>query len=162
MARNFSHFSHFGSSTHKMACQSVAQHSDAAPSKSYGYAIMSRGGRSISCETFLSLRSGTTDSQRGQPRKKNAKAKDTGGVKYMWLWKEGRLPPVLKLSYVFIRVLELFQRTAKVTSSITPLRSEQCKESDNDVASILTRTLLYSDFRECVVVVSGGRGGWLN
>lgn len=49
---------------------------------------------------------------------------------------------MLKLSRVFIRVVGLFQRAAKVTSSITPLRSEQCKESDNDAASIITRTLL--------------------
>lgn len=56
VAQSFSHFSHFASSPHKMACQSVVRLSDAEPSKSYGYAIMSRGGRSISCETFLSLR----------------------------------------------------------------------------------------------------------
>lgn len=71
-----------------MACQSVARLSDAEPSKRYGYAIMSWSGRSISCETFLSLRSGATHSQRGQPGKKNAKAKDTGGVKYIALERE--------------------------------------------------------------------------
>lgn len=84
MAQSFSHFSHFGSSTHKMARQSAARLSDSEPSKSYGYTIMSGGGRSISCETFLSLRSGATESQRGQPRKKNAKLKDTGRVKYIY------------------------------------------------------------------------------
>lgn len=129
MARSSSHFSHFGSSTHKMACQSAVRLSDAK----LWICNNEPSSQSISCETFLSPRSGTADSQRGQPGKKNAKAKDTGGVKYIALARETRrLPPMLELSYVFIQVAE--RRRSSLRSALNNARS------DNDAASTITRT----------------------
>lgn len=51
--------------------------------------------------------------------KKNAKVKDTEGVKYIAM--ERRTPlAVLKLPNVFIQVVELYQRAAKTASFISP------------------------------------------
>lgn len=112
------------------------------PSKSYGYAIMSRGGRSIFVGLFYHyiLNKRFIVSWQG---KKNAKVKDTGRVNYTceWnilLWKEGRLPRVLKLPYVFIQVVQLFQRAAKATSFINP----RWDAAQDDVRKVTTRAWL--------------------
>lgn len=125
------------------------------PSKSYGYAIMSWGGRSIFAGLFYHyiLNKRFIVSRQG---KKNAKVKDTGRVKYIAM--ERRTPPAGAKAAICVypsrsAVSEscqgniIYQSTLRHRCSTKP-----CKESDyrsmiREGAPKLTKFVSYRDIR---------------
>lgn len=62
---------------------------------------------------------------------------------------------MLKLSCVWIQVVELFQRAAKVSPSITPLHPEQREDSNKDAASTLIQDFFFLGLqKERIIIIN--------